>query len=102
MTKYITATQARKNFFKLMDLLRSAHVTIMVTHQEKPPIVMMSVEEWEGWMETLDILSDPKEAEDLREAIREHKSGTMETVDWEDVKKEYGRNVSRRSPKKSS
>lgn len=102
MTKYITATQARKNFFKLMELLRTSGITVMVTHQDKPPIVMMSVEEWEGWMETLDILSDPEDATDLREAIQEYKSGTMETVDWEDVKKEYGFNVPRRSSKKGS
>lgn len=89
MTKYITATQARKNFFKLMELLRTSGVTVMVTHQDKPPIVMMSAEEWEGWMETLDILSDPKEAKELREAIREYKEGG-ETIDWEDAKKELG------------
>jgi hypothetical protein len=53
-------------------------------------------------METLDILSNPEEAEDLREAIREHTSGTMETIDWEDVKKESARNVSHRSSKKGS
>ena len=91
MTKYITATQARKNFFKLMDLLRTSGVTVMVMHQDKPPVVMMSVSEWEGWMETLDILSNPDEAEDLRQAIKEYKNGTMETVDWEDVKKELSR-----------
>ena len=102
MTKYITATQARKNLFKLMELLQTPGVTVMVTHQDKPPVVMMSASEWEGWMETLDVLSNPEEAEDLREALREYKSGTMETVDWEDVKKEYGRNVPRRSSKKSS
>ena len=87
MTKYITATQARKNFFKLMDLLRSSGTTVMITHQDKPPVVMISAEEWEGWMETLDILSDPKEAEELRTAIREYESGKMETIDWDDVKK---------------
>jgi len=47
MTKYITATQARKNFFKLVDLVSSGKVTVVVTHQDKPPVVMMSVEKWE-------------------------------------------------------
>ena len=86
MTKYITATQARKNFFKLMELLRSSGITVMVTHQDKPPIVMMSASEWEGWMETLDILSNPKEAGEIRKAIKAYESGE-EMEDWEDVKK---------------
>jgi antitoxin YefM len=89
MTKYLTATQARKSFFKLIELLQRSGMTIMITHQDKHPIVMMSAEEWEGWMETLDILSNPEEAGELRTALKEYKSGTMETVDWEDVKKEY-------------
>lgn len=86
MTKYITATQARKNFFKLMELLRSSGVTVMVTHQDKPPIVMMSAAEWEGWMETLDILSNPKLVKGIKEAEREIERGDV--VPWEDVKKE--------------
>lgn len=88
MTKYVTATQARKNFFKLMDLLRTSGVTVMVMHQDKPPIVMMSAEEWEGWMETLDILSsDPDIVHDLRKADREIVEG--KTITLEELEKKH-------------
>jgi prevent-host-death family protein len=86
MTKYITATQARKNFFKLMELLRHSGITVMVTHQDKPPVVMMSAEEWEGWMETLDILSDPKLVKGIKKAEKEIERGDV--VSWKDVKSE--------------
>ena len=56
-----TASEARENLF---DLLRSAG-TGAVAHQinlrSGASVVLISKEELEGWLETLDIMSNPEE-----------------------------------------
>jgi antitoxin YefM len=58
----------------------------IVTRRGKPVCVMMSVEDYEAIVETLDILSDPKLAARIRKSERELKAG--KGVSWETLKKE--------------
>jgi len=87
MTKTVSATQARKQLFQLLREagIHGAHVRI--TLGDKPPIIMMSEEELEGWLETMEILSaDPGIIRRLKKAEREITQGKV--VPWEKVKKE--------------
>ena len=54
-----------------------------ITHSNLPPVVMMSQEEFEGWMETFDIMSDPQLVAELKAAEEEEGA-----IPWEDVEKE--------------
>lgn len=89
MTKTITATQARKNFFQILREAVLPGNIIRVTLTDQQPVIIMSEEEYESWLETMEILSDPVQAKHLRQAIREHAAGTMETVPLEEVLTEY-------------
>lgn len=84
----MTATQARKNFFALIAASQKPGFAVTITHEGLPKVVMMSFEEFEGWMETMDILSDPKEAAAVRAAFKEYKSGKAETMTLAEFKKE--------------
>lgn len=87
MTKTVSATQARKQLFQLLREagVHGAHVRI--TLGDKPPVIMMSEEELEGWLETIDILSsDPGIVKRLKKAEREIAQGKV--IPWEKVKKE--------------
>ncbi len=76
MTKTITATQARKDFFKLLRQAKTPGHFVRISLQDSDDdVIMMSADEWEGWMETLDIMSDPQLVADIREAERELKRG---------------------------
>lgn len=86
----MTATQARKNFFDLIAAAGKPGFAVTITHDGLPKVVMMSFEEFEGWMETMDILSDPEEAAAVREAMEEMKKGNAKTTTWEEAKKEIG------------
>ncbi len=87
MNKTFTATEARRDFYTLLKLAQKPGASVTITHEGHPKVVMMSVEEFEGWMETLDILSNPGEAADLREAIADAKSGKEKGIPWEEFKK---------------
>jgi prevent-host-death family protein len=58
----------------------------IVTRRGKPVCVMMSVEDYESIVETLDILADPKLVARIRKSERELKVGRG--VSWEKLKKE--------------
>ncbi len=83
MNKIMNATAARKNFFAMLKAIETPGVSITITYEGQPKGVFMSIEDFEGWMETLDILSDPKEAAAVRAALRDK----GDTVSLDELKK---------------
>jgi prevent-host-death family protein len=87
MEKAFSATQARKQFFKLLTAAgRGAHVKI--TFEGHPPVVLVSEREWEGLIETLEVMSDPVLMRDIRQGIREMKQG--KGIPLEELEKKLG------------
>lgn len=82
----IPATKARKNFFKLIDENSKPGRSTFISVDGVPKVVMMSAEDFEGWMETLEIMSDPKLMKELEESKKEFKEGKFSSL--EDVEKE--------------
>ncbi|MEM9509531.1 MAG: type II toxin-antitoxin system Phd/YefM family antitoxin [Cyanobacteria bacterium P01_E01_bin.35] len=86
MSKYLTITEARKNFLNLPDEL--ADEPIIITKHGNPVMVTMSYEQMESLLETLEILADKEFSLQLSTSIQQHKAG--ETVSWEDAKEKLG------------
>ena len=61
----------------------------IVTKRGKPIIVMLSIEDYESLMETLDILADPKAMADLRKGEEDIRKGR--THSWAKIKASLGR-----------
>jgi antitoxin YefM len=61
-----------------MDEAVDSRAPIVVTRQGKPAVVMMSLEEFEGWHETVHLLSSPRNAEVLLRSIRDADAGRVE------------------------
>ncbi len=78
---YVTYTDLRENLARYMDEAVDSRAPIVVTRQGKPSVVMMSLEEFEGWQETVHLLSNPRNAEVLLRSIREIDAG--KTVEHE-------------------
>ncbi len=70
MTKTISASKARSTFFAMLKEIETPGVSIVITYEGQPKGVLMSIDEFEGWMETLDIMSDPVEAADTLKRLR--------------------------------
>ena len=81
--KTISATNARKKLFDLIEQAGKPGTCISITHRDLPNVVLMSYDEFEGWMETMEIMSDPKLMKDIRDGVKDKKA-----IAWEDVKKE--------------
>lgn len=60
----------------------------VVTKRGKPVVVMMSVEDYESLMETLDILADPKAMAGLRRGEEDIRKGR--TRPWKAIKASLG------------
>jgi len=86
MKKTISATEARKQFFKLIELAGKPGSSVTITLEGRSPVIIMSQEEYDGWLETLEIMSDPELMADIRKGMKEVEEGKV--VDWEDVSKE--------------
>jgi len=71
----LPVTEARRNFLELVKEAKESFGKFIITRKGKPEAIVMSYEEFEGWLETLDIASDPEWVKDLKEAEKEFKKG---------------------------
>lgn len=81
----LPANEARANFYKIIEEAGENMRQFTVTHRGKPPVIIMSVEEFEGWQETLDIMSNKKLVAEIKQARKELKEG--KGIPWEEVRK---------------
>lgn len=82
MNKQITytASQARDNLYSLIKDTALGIKTPRITLKGQNPVVMISQEEYDSWMETIDIMSSPEETRAIRESIKDD-----ELIDLEDA-----------------
>jgi antitoxin YefM len=84
--EYVSVTQAKA---RLLDLVRRLHSTgdaIAITKNGVPEAVLVSMEKFQGLIETLNILSDEKTMKSLRKSMREagkKKWISEDEVSWE-------------------
>ena len=52
----ISATEARKNLFSIIEKVSSPDTVFTLTEHGKAKAVIMSVDEYESWVETLELL----------------------------------------------
>jgi len=85
---YIPASKARNDFFNLLEKVKKGPYPIHITVKGVPEAVIMSEDEYEGWMATIETLSDPELMDGIKEAEEDMKAGRY--YPWEEVKKELG------------
>lgn len=82
----LSITNARKNIFELAEKVQKPGIHYTLTENGCPKVVIMSAEEFDSIMETMEIMSDPKAMADIKKAEEEYKKG--EYITWEEMKKE--------------
>ncbi len=82
----ISISEARKKIFDIAKEVQKPGVYYTFTEKGKPKTVLMSYEEFDSLMETLEIMSNPKIIKDIKKAEEEYKRG--EYVTWEEMKRE--------------
>ncbi|MBA3236803.1 MAG: type II toxin-antitoxin system prevent-host-death family antitoxin [Parachlamydiaceae bacterium] len=56
----VTYTQVRQNFASVMDKVCDDHMPLIITRQNRAPVVMISLEDYNGMEETLYLMRSPK------------------------------------------
>jgi len=84
--KTITITEGRKELFKIAEEVQKPDTQYVFTIEGKPGVVLMSADEYDSLMETMEILSNPEIMKDIRQAEKDYREGKYSS--WEEVKKE--------------
>jgi len=83
-TKELNTVDARRKLTKLPEELGNNPATVAVTRRGKPVLAIMTWEDYQAILETIEILSDDKSVKQLRRSIKEVKEG--KTISWEKAK----------------
>lgn len=88
MTKNIPLKKLRPNLPKVMEEIDSKMTRFIVTKRGKPAALMMSIDDYESLLETLDILSNTGLRKDIKAAEEDIKKGNIRSLD--EIDKELG------------
>lgn len=77
----VSLTELRANMAAHFDRIEADRTELVVTRQNREPMVIMALSEWEGMRETLHLLSSPANAERLRRSIAALDAGQGEVAD---------------------
>jgi len=79
--KTLTATEARKKIYHLLDETTSSHEPIQITGKRSNAI-LIGEDDWRAIQETLYLLSIPGMRESIREGLDAPLDETDEDLDW--------------------
>lgn len=79
----VTVTQAKAHFLDIVRQSDTRGERFVIIKAGKPAAVVMNAAEYEGWLETMEILSDKKALKEIRQAKAEIRAG--KTFSFEDV-----------------
>jgi prevent-host-death family protein len=88
----ISITEARKKIFDIAEEVQKPGVYYTFTEKGRPKAVLMSAEEFESWVETLEVMHEfPNLSKDVKEVDRAIKTGEYKKwASLEDVMNKYG------------
>lgn len=82
----ISYSNARARFAKVMDQVNRERDGIIITRQNGTSAVLMSLEDYESWQETLHLLRSPANARRLLDSVAGAKKGKARVRKLADLK----------------
>lgn len=82
----INYATANRDLAATMEKVIDDHEAVIITHEKTGAVVMMSLEDFNGFQETGYLLSSPANAEHLRKSIADLKAGKGRFVELEDLR----------------
>lgn len=87
-TKNVTLTEAKLNLPRYLKNVEEFYDRFIITRKGKDKAILMSIEEYEGLLETLDILSNKIEVKAIKESKEQISRG--EKISINKLEKEMG------------
>ena len=76
-TTTLSITEARNNLLDLIRKTKDLMERVIITKNGKPEAVLISYDEYESWLETLEITQDTKLMKEIAEAKEDIKAGRL-------------------------
>ena len=86
MAKTVPFTEARSTLSELLDYVQAEQEHVVITRNGKNVGLLMSMDEWESWEETFEVLQDEELLEALKRSEEDVKAGRVH--DWDEVKRD--------------
>ena len=77
----LSASDARANFYRLMDQAAESHQPIAITGK-RHDAVLLSAQDWQAIQETLYLLAVPGMRESIKEGMAEPIDSCTKELDW--------------------
>ena len=88
MNAVLPLTEARNKFAELIDEASKIFTRFTITRNGKPEAVLMSKEEYDALIDTIEVLSNPDTMASIRRGEKDMKAGRVKPL--EDVLKDLG------------
>ena len=85
MTNTISMKELRPELPRVIEQIDSKLDRYVITKRGKPVVVMISIDDYESLVETLDILADPQAMAGIRKGEEDIRKG--KTRSWQEVKR---------------
>jgi len=80
---YIPVTKAKTKLLDIIRKIESSDDTVAITKNGVPEAVLLSMNKFQGLVETLEVLSDEKAMKSIRKSIKEAREGKW--LDFDEV-----------------
>jgi len=70
----IPISEARKNIFQIANEVQKPDNYFTLTENGRPKVVIISADEFESWLETVEILNSPEIMKEINDAKRAYKA----------------------------
>jgi antitoxin YefM len=98
----VSASDARADLYNLIKRASRGQESYEIVLRGSDPVIMMSKDELESWMETLEVMSSPKLVNDIRESIESDEEVLLDDVVRELENGNYGRGKTQKSRNKTT
>jgi len=73
--QYISVTDAKNRLLDLIRQLKNRHEVLAITRDGIPAAVLLSMEQYEGLIETIEVLTDQKAMRSLSRSLKQAQAG---------------------------
>lgn len=84
--KTISYSELRKKFKSQLDEVSDYHEPLIITRQKGQNMVLMSLEDYNAHIETLELLSSSSNAQHLLKSIKQAEEGLTKDISFEELK----------------
>ncbi|CAG22827.1 type II toxin-antitoxin system Phd/YefM family antitoxin [Photobacterium profundum] len=82
-----TYSEARQNLKSVMDKVESNCEEALIHRRDGENMVLMSESQYNGWVETMRIYSNPAQRKHIEESIEQFKSGDVSVFSLEELER---------------